>query len=912
MPSFDHELLLRVRLDLGLTQEQAASAIGVDVRTYRRYESGAVNEGGDFQVRHAARRRLLRKMCEEFGVANEADWLKGPAVATPKGVRDEGAATNTPPQDEGAATNTPPQDEGAATNAPPRDAAAKNAPPWRPCYVHPLQRAPHFVGRAGPLASLEAFRSGASPTPRVVAIVGVGGSGKTALVERFLREGAAPAGEGGTFVWSFYEDRRIETLLARALAYFANEPAGGEGGRLERLVEALGAGPRHLVVFDGLEVVQSEGGNGRALGEIDDMSLRRLVRAFAAGLGEARLLLTSRLRPADLEPWEGSEVQTIVPGELTPGESKSLLRAWGLGGDEPALEALAEGVGGHALSVAVLGSYGSAFLGGDSRRAGALVLDEASRDDARARRLAGLLEAYARSLEPLERDALARLSVFGNGVGLDRLTELGAAGGPIAGALAGASESAIARALGRLERLGLVYRSGSAPAHYTAHPFVREFFKAFLDAPPERVHEALRSTLAARLEGRPGGRVAEPGTLDALEALFHHTIEAGRADEAWTIYERGLGGFSNLGLRLGAMARGARLLRRFARDGAPERLRPGIGPGLGATIAYDWGLYAGALGDLELACRCYEAQRGLVESADAGPARADVLAMNRRTLAYTHWLRGDLGRAAELLDASLAAGREADSLFHLSRGYSLLAAVEHDRGRPGRALACLERARTYDPTPVARRAFWEAELRLALGQALACEALARGGLAFCEQRGWPGHVAHGRALLGESALALGDEGSALASLERARAWALESGEVEMMLRSRQLAARIALARGDAAGARREARFGLDLADFYGFRPFAVRFRVLATEADLRSGALGHAEARAREALALADACDYAWGRADALHALGAASAALGHREQAREALGDALALREELGHPREHETREALARLGGR
>ncbi|HEU4407052.1 MAG TPA: NACHT domain-containing protein [Polyangiaceae bacterium] len=903
MPSFDHELLLRVRLDLGLTQEQAASALGVDVRTYRRYEGGAVNEGGEFQVRHAARRRLLRKMCEEFGVASESDWLKGPADGAPK------VAAEPPVEAEARAEGPAPgprADEGPAPSPAPRPDEAKA---WQPCYAHPLQRAPHFVGRADLLASLEAWHRGPEPTPRVVAIVGVGGSGKTALVERFLRGPALGAGGGGAFVWSFYDDTRVEALLAQALAYFAGEPSGGEGGRLERLVAALRAGPRHLLVFDGLEALQSEGGNGRALGEIDEPSLRRLVRAIAAGLGGARLLLTSRLRPADLEPWEGAEVRTLTPGELGPDESKSLLRAWGLGGDEPSLDALARRVGGHALSVAVLGSYGGAFLGGDARRAGALVLREAARDDPRARRLEGVLGAYAGSLEPIERDALARLSVFGNGAELGRLCELGAAGGPVAGALAGASEASIARALGRLERLGLVYRSGEAPARYAAHPFVREFFKSFVHAPAERVHEAVRGALAARLEGRPGGRVAEPAALDALESLFVHTLEAGRPVDAWAVYARGLGGFDHLGLRLGAMGRGARLLRRFALDASPERLRPGLSPGVAAALTYDWGLYAGALGDLGLACRCYEAQGRAVASLDAGPSRPSLSAMGKRTLAYTHWLRGDLGRAAELLEASLGLAREADSAFHYARGLALLAAVEHDRGRPARASECLELARAYDPEPVARRAFWEAELRLAQGRAAEGEALARHGLAFCEGRGWPGHVAHGNVLLGECALASGDPEGARALLDRARPWALESGEVETALRCHQLAARIALARGDAEGAGREARLGLEPADLDGFRPFAVRLRALASEADRRAGAAGQAEALAREALALAEACDYVWGRADALHALGAAGVALGRSERARAALGEALALRERLGHPREGETREALSRL---
>ena len=72
MPRFNHELLARVRTELNLTQEAAAAAVGVDVRTYRRYESGAVNEAAEgFVIRNASRRRLLVQLGRELGIAED-------------------------------------------------------------------------------------------------------------------------------------------------------------------------------------------------------------------------------------------------------------------------------------------------------------------------------------------------------------------------------------------------------------------------------------------------------------------------------------------------------------------------------------------------------------------------------------------------------------------------------------------------------------------------------------------------------------------------------------------------------------------------------------------------------------------------------------------------------------------------
>jgi transcriptional regulator with XRE-family HTH domain len=110
MPThFNHEALLAARLDLGLTQEGAANLLRVDERTYRRYESGEVNAPGrDFVVHNTARRRLLFRMAEEFGIPASA--LTRPV---PLGHENEAAITDSERQrsdhvDEGRQSNEAP------------------------------------------------------------------------------------------------------------------------------------------------------------------------------------------------------------------------------------------------------------------------------------------------------------------------------------------------------------------------------------------------------------------------------------------------------------------------------------------------------------------------------------------------------------------------------------------------------------------------------------------------------------------------------------------------------------------------------------------------------------------------------------------------------------------------------------
>ncbi|WP_437693468.1 hypothetical protein [Sorangium sp. So ce176] len=304
-----------------------------------------------------------------------------------------------------------------------------------------------------------------------------------------------------------------------------------------------------------------------------------------------------------------------------------------------------------------------------------------------------------------------------------------------------------------------------------------------------------------------------------------------------------------------------------------------------AALAYDAGLYAGALGDLAFACACYEAHNEVAEAlADPAP-----LATGLRTLAY----------------------------------------------------------RSMGDVPFARRGLWESEHDLALGRREKAREATAQNIAACRRRGWEGHVAHGHTLLGLALLdggdgdggdgaGAGDGGGASgvaaaeAHLGEARRWASATGEVEVALRCHELAARIALARGRPDEGARQALEGLRVAETCGFGPFRARLATLAARCVLGRGAddgrhgdgQGGVDARdadggpdvaAAAALAgsaVAWAGEDAWARADALHWAGVAAARGGDAPRGRELLAEAAALRERLRHPQAGASREALAQLG--
>ncbi len=289
-----------------------------------------------------------------------------------------------------------------------------NHPP-EPCIVHPLAAAPHFVGRAAELVALRAcWRDGFRG---VVALVGLGGAGKTALAARFLEELRAPAAAprpGGLFVWSFYQQPDAGLFLQEAYRYFSRDSgaAGARGsGILHLLDEAFALGGPHLLVLDGLERVQRQESTG-AYGQIEDPLLKGLLLMLAEGAGRALALVTSRFPLTDLAPFQEQGYRPLDVAGLDPRAAQVLLRERGVEGDEQTLAELIAAYGAHALTLDHLGGLIGQFLGGDARRAPEAPGLAEPGSDRQALRLARLLRAYEDHLPPVELALLCRLCLL--------------------------------------------------------------------------------------------------------------------------------------------------------------------------------------------------------------------------------------------------------------------------------------------------------------------------------------------------------------------------------------------------------------------------------------------------------------------------------------------------------------------
>jgi tetratricopeptide (TPR) repeat protein len=789
---------------------------------------------------------------------------------------------------------------------------ARQAKVWRPRVCYPLQPAPHFRGRQRLQAELLEWVRAPVTADRVVSLVAVGGTGKTALAERVLAE-LGDRSQAGSLVWSFYEDPRTEEFLRTACEYFTGEAPSSTGGLLERLQSALTGDEPHLLILDGLERVQAEGTTGRPRGELEDPQLRRLLCWLAAGHGtRARALVTSRFPLVDLNDWKNAGHREEQLEDLEPAAARAVLRGWGVKGDDATLDGLAAPLHHHALSVAVLGSYLGKLWGGDSTKAPTFDRGEAAAADPKAARLNRVLTHYAEKLPDAERDLLARLSVFPRGVTVELLGFLVEAGGQIAGALVGCKQLRLLMLLEQLRDLGLVFRYDTPQgATFTAHPFLREYFRDLLGVTrPTEIHEAVRARLAPSLEGKGEQKPNDQVMMDQYETLITHTYLAARSQEAFDLYWTRLGGYGHLGWVLGEYARALRIVSTFSTDGNPDTAGLDLSVGQRAKLLASWGLSAADLGDLPTA------HRALALAADLDRRNGDLekLSIALRKLAELDLLAGRLSGARDTAIAALTEAITAQDMVQELKSRATLATALFRAGEIEGARQHFARAAVLEgPTQLhSVSGVREAEFKLSTGDWLGATTQTRANRNIVEQQRWTDTLASCDTLLGLLCLRAHPDASRQ-HLNAARSYARRSGHVEVQLRCFHLAAEIARTERAHDVARSEAEAGILLADTCGFGHYGIELRLALARACLDAGDPKAALQRAREALdrSIHPECQYAWGEADGLHLCGVAHARLGEVELARQRLTAAIARRELLTHPWLPETRAELARLGG-
>ncbi|HEY2252367.1 MAG TPA: hypothetical protein VGH74_14940, partial [Planctomycetaceae bacterium] len=461
-------------------------------------------------------------------------------------------------------------------------------------FCHPLLHARDWQDR--PQLD-EVCRWWADGGAGVCALIGIGGAGKTAIADRFLQvlPGAMPPradlpkrpdlpAAQQLFVFSFYDAPNPDSFFTALYTFLLPLPTGGEGrgqggvptaGKRAENESATDRQPSYqqtlltlqstgpcLLVLDGLERVQDDGVRGGIFGELQDGRLNDLLVRIAEGtLPHVSVLITSRFPLARLE--EGCPYyRPIDVEEIDVAAAVKLLRKRGVRGTDDQLAAIARDCGLHALTVDLTGGYIAEFGDGDAttplqltrfddaEQARCAEPTNAKRRSVRLQeyRFARIAERYREGFKAGRPAALAlleRICLFRLGVDARTLADIFTGDGGdklrIAGpALASLTRERLEQTLDHLVAMKLIEPSslntedGNRKTLFSIHPAVRDGFLAGLGADTRRHgHDAARSGLEAALGSAPGENPADPATLDLLEEIVYHTIQAGEVEQAF-------------------------------------------------------------------------------------------------------------------------------------------------------------------------------------------------------------------------------------------------------------------------------------------------------------------------------------------------------------------------------------------
>ena len=376
----------------------------------------------------------------------------------------------------------------------------------------------------------------------MLSVIAIGGMGKTALAWYWLMEDIRGSDEQPKKIvwWSFYDyESGFGRFLRKAIEYFSDDEVDWDSlestrDQMEFLYKIM-CDNRFLFVLDGVERVlrayynlgspyqgdeikEDERGDFRACIE---PNCGMFLQWLASGNLRTKTLLTSRLYPKELDDIAGCLRKDLE--QMDKEDAVEFFKRQGVRGTRAEIETTCERFWYHPLSLRLL----SGMIVHDPKNPGDIQewLKYTLIPELKGKEGHNILELAYNSLDEKKQRFISGLSAFRNPMDYDAVSIFNLFG----------SEEKFNEVLIELEERGMLFRDEKS-SKFDLHPIVRKYCYDQL-----RDKEGVHLVLTDYFNYLPvPEKIESVDDLAPVIELYHHTVRAGRYDEACVLYAQRL------------------------------------------------------------------------------------------------------------------------------------------------------------------------------------------------------------------------------------------------------------------------------------------------------------------------------------------------------------------------------------